>query len=68
MTSILERLNACGCTASECDGIACGTVVSTTVPEHSVADRYIVKKAPLDHVDVTSQEVIETMNVLVNHD
>ena len=64
--NILERPNPCGCAASGWDGLTCGTVVSKTVQEHDVDDHYIVEKALLDHVDVQSQEVIETVNVLVN--
>ena len=55
LKNILERSNTCGCTASECDGLTCGTVVSTTVQEYSVDDHYVVEKALLDPVDVTSQ-------------
>ena len=66
LIKILERPNSCGCTASECDTFTRGKTISTTIQEDSVADRYIVEKAPLDPVDVTSQEVTETLNLLVN--
>ena len=66
--NILERPNSCGFTDSKCDDLTCSTVDSTTVQEHSVADRYIAEKAPFDPVDVTSQEVTETLNVLVIDD
>ena len=55
-----------GCTASECDGLTCGTAVSTNVQHHSVDDHYIVEKAPQHPVDVTSQGETKTLNVLVN--
>ena len=41
----LERPQACGCTASECDGLTCGTVVSTTAQDHSVTTNHTVEKA-----------------------
>ena len=30
LMNVLERPPACGCTMSECDGLMCGSVVSTT--------------------------------------
>ena len=36
----------CGCTASESDGLTCGTVVSTTAQDHSVVSHYTVEQAP----------------------
>ena len=44
--NVMERLQACGCTASKCDGLTCGTVVSTTSQDLSVADPYTVEQAP----------------------
>ncbi|CAI5745401.1 unnamed protein product [Peronospora destructor] len=46
LMNILERPQACGCSASECDGLTCGTVVSTTAQDHSVVDHYTVEQAP----------------------
>ena len=46
LMNILERPQACGCTASECDGLTCGSVVRTTAQDHSVADHYTVEQAP----------------------
>ena len=66
LKNVLERPHFRGCTTSECDGLTRGTVVSTTVQGHNVDDHYIVEKALLDPVEVISQEVIETLNVLVN--
>uniref|UniRef100_A0AAV1V363 Uncharacterized protein n=1 Tax=Peronospora matthiolae TaxID=2874970 RepID=A0AAV1V363_9STRA len=43
LMNVLERLQACGCTTSECDGLTCGTVVSTIAQDHSVAGQYTVK-------------------------
>ena len=39
----MERPQTCGCTTSECDGLACGSVVSTTAHDHGVADRHTMK-------------------------
>uniref|UniRef100_M4C3U6 Uncharacterized protein n=1 Tax=Hyaloperonospora arabidopsidis (strain Emoy2) TaxID=559515 RepID=M4C3U6_HYAAE len=36
---------ACGCTASECDGLTFGTVVSTTAQYHSVTTNHTVEEA-----------------------
>ena len=41
----LERPQACGCTASECDGLTCGKVVSTTAQDHSVTTNHTVEEA-----------------------
>ena len=46
LMNILERPQACGCTASESDGLTCGTVVRTTAQDHSVDDHYTVEQAP----------------------
>ena len=46
LMNILERPQACGCTASECDGLTCGTVARTTAQDHSVDDHYTVEQAP----------------------
>ena len=43
--NILERPQACKCTTSECDGLTCGTVVSTTAQDHSVIMNHIVESA-----------------------
>ena len=66
LMNVLERLQSCGCTASEWYGLTCGTVVRTTVQDRIVDDQYTVEKAPHHPVYVTSQEVIEILNVLVN--
>ena len=66
LMNILERPHSRGCTTSECDDLTFGTFVSTTVQEHIVNDHYIVEKAFPDPVEVISQEVIETLKVLVN--
>ena len=46
LMNVMERPQAFGCTASECDGLTCGTVVSTTAQDLSVADHYTVEQAP----------------------
>ena len=45
LMNILERPQACGGPTSECDGLSCGTVVSTTAQEDSVEDCYTVEQA-----------------------
>ena len=36
LMNVLERPQACGCTASDCDGLTCGTVVSTSAQYYCV--------------------------------
>uniref|UniRef100_A0AAV1T2G8 CCHC-type domain-containing protein n=1 Tax=Peronospora matthiolae TaxID=2874970 RepID=A0AAV1T2G8_9STRA len=43
LMNVLERPQACGCTTSECDGLTCGTVVSTITRVHSVEGHYTVE-------------------------
>uniref|UniRef100_A0AAV1U0L0 Uncharacterized protein n=1 Tax=Peronospora matthiolae TaxID=2874970 RepID=A0AAV1U0L0_9STRA len=45
LMSVLERPQACGCTTSECDGLTCGTDVSTIAQAHSVEGHYTVEPA-----------------------
>ena len=45
LMNVLERPQACGSTASECDSLTCGTVVSTTAQDHSVTTNYTVEEA-----------------------
>uniref|UniRef100_A0AAV1U172 Uncharacterized protein n=1 Tax=Peronospora matthiolae TaxID=2874970 RepID=A0AAV1U172_9STRA len=45
LMNVLERLQVCGCTTSEFDGLTCGTVVSTIAQDHSVEGHYSVKLA-----------------------
>ena len=45
LTNAIERLQACGCTASECDGLNCGTVVRTPAQDHSVTTNHTVEEA-----------------------
>lgn len=44
LKNVFESPQACGCTAIECDGLTCGTVVSTTVQDFRVANHYTVEK------------------------
>ena len=44
LISVLERPQACGCSTSECDGLTCGSVVSTTAQDLSVAGHYTVEQ------------------------
>ena len=46
LMNVFERPQACRCTESECDGLTCGTVASTTVQDRSVVDHYSVEKTP----------------------
>ena len=45
LMNVLERLQACGYTTSECDGLTCGTVVSMTAQDHSGTTRPTVELA-----------------------
>ena len=45
LMNVLERSQACECTTGECDGLTCGTVVSTTAQEHSVATNHTAEQA-----------------------
>ncbi|CAI5703143.1 unnamed protein product [Peronospora effusa] len=45
LMNVLERSQACECTTSECDGLTCGSVVSTTAQELSVTDSHAVEQA-----------------------
>ena len=45
MMNVLELPQACGCTASECDSLTSGTVVSTTAQDHSVTTNHTVEEA-----------------------
>ena len=45
MRGVLERLQACGCTASKWDGLTCGTVVSTTAQDNSVTKNHTMEEA-----------------------
>ena len=49
--NVLERLQACACTTSECDGLTCSTVVSTIIHDHSVEGHYTVEPALGDCVE-----------------
>ena len=42
----------CGCSASECDGLTCGSVVSTTAHGHGVADRHTMKPDSGDCIEM----------------
>uniref|UniRef100_M4BJM7 Uncharacterized protein n=1 Tax=Hyaloperonospora arabidopsidis (strain Emoy2) TaxID=559515 RepID=M4BJM7_HYAAE len=48
----MERLLTCECTTSECDSLACGSVVSTTVHGHGVADHYAMKSDSGDCIEM----------------
>ncbi|CAI5720134.1 unnamed protein product [Peronospora farinosa] len=45
LMNVLERSQACECTTSECDGLTCDSVVSTTAQELSVTDSHAVEQA-----------------------
>ena len=50
----MDRLQACGCTASECDGLTCGTIVSMTAQDLGVPDHYTVEQDPGGWTEVQS--------------
>ena len=43
--NVLERSQACECSTSECDGLTCDSVVSTTSHDLSVTDSHTVEQA-----------------------
>uniref|UniRef100_M4BDI6 Uncharacterized protein n=1 Tax=Hyaloperonospora arabidopsidis (strain Emoy2) TaxID=559515 RepID=M4BDI6_HYAAE len=53
--SSLERPLTCGRTTSECDGLACGSVVSTTAHGHGVADRHTMKSDSGDCIEMRTE-------------
>ena len=48
----MERPLTCGCTTSECEGLACGSVVSTTAHGHRVADCHTMKSDSRDCIEM----------------
>ena len=57
LMNILERPPPCGCTTSECDGITCGSVVSTTAQDHNLTNHHqdpgdciTMQEAPKTHL------------------
>ena len=52
LMNVLERPQACGCSASEYYGLTCGTVLSTTAQDHSVVDHSTADQAPVDCTEV----------------
>ena len=52
LMNAMERPLTCGCTASECDGLACGSVVSTTAHGHGVADLHTMKSDSGDCIEM----------------
>ena len=46
LMNVLERSQACECSTSECDGLTCGSVVSTTAQDLSVTDSHTVEQEP----------------------
>ena len=62
--NVLELRQACGGTASECDDLTCGTVVSTTAQSLSVADRYNVEQTPGGCTDLQARPMVHHSNNL----
>ena len=52
LMNAIERPLTCGCTTSECDGVVCGSVVSTTAHGHGVADRHSMKPDSGDCIEM----------------
>ena len=46
LMNVLERSQARECSTSECDGLTCGSVVSTTAQDLSVTDSHTVEQEP----------------------
>uniref|UniRef100_M4BYI1 Uncharacterized protein n=1 Tax=Hyaloperonospora arabidopsidis (strain Emoy2) TaxID=559515 RepID=M4BYI1_HYAAE len=47
----MERPIPCGCTTSECDGLTCVSVVSTTAHGHGMADRHTMEPDSGDFIE-----------------
>ena len=62
LMNFLELPQACECTASECDGLTCGTVVSTTAQDHSVTTNHTVKEAAGGCVDAQAAPKVHHSN------
>ena len=62
LMNVMERPQACGRTASKCDGLTCGTVVSTTAQDLSVADPYTVERAPGGCTEVQTELKVHHSN------
>ena len=62
LMSFMKRPQACGCTASERDGLICGTVVSTTAQDFSVADNHNMEKAPGGCTDIHAASEVHHSN------
>ena len=48
LMNVLERPPPCGCTTSDCDGLTCGAVVSTTAQDRNVTDHHTMEQVPGD--------------------
>ena len=47
-TNVLERIKSCGCTTSKCDGLSCGSVISTTAQDHDMTNHHIAEQDSVD--------------------
>ena len=52
LINAMGRPLTCGCTTSECDGLPCGCVVSTTAYGHEVSDRHTMKPDSGDCIEM----------------
>ena len=52
LMNAIERPLTCGCNTSECDGLACGSVVSTTAHGHGVTDHHTMKPDSGDCIEM----------------
>ena len=64
LMNVLERRQVCGCTASECDGLTCGTVVSTTAQDHSVTTNHTVEETVGSFADAQAAPKVHHSNKL----
>uniref|UniRef100_M4B3K8 Uncharacterized protein n=1 Tax=Hyaloperonospora arabidopsidis (strain Emoy2) TaxID=559515 RepID=M4B3K8_HYAAE len=58
----MERPLTCGCTTSECDGLACGSVVSTTTHGHDVADCHTMEPDSRDCIEMQVAKKAHRLN------
>ena len=54
LMNVGERPPPCECTTKECDGLTCGSVVSTPAQDHNMTNHHIAEHVPGDCI--TTQE------------
>ena len=60
--NVLDRPHACGCTASECNGLTRDTVASTTAQDHIVTANDTVEEAAGGYADAQAAPKVHHSN------